>query len=199
MADMETGTSGASAIFKAEHRAKLRDTIAARSFRTGQFTLASGKTSTLYFNLKPTMMTPVGAALGARALLAVALECDADYISGLEMGAVPAIGAMAALGEELGHPVATTFVRKSRKGHGTQQLVEGLGPDESLEGRNVLVIDDVATSGGSILQAIKEVRAAGGVVTHAACLVDRQEGGSELLAEHGVELHGIFTAADFTD
>ena len=176
--------------------AELADLIRTRSFKTGNFTLASGKSSTLYFNMKPTMMHPRGAELSARALLRIARALAVDHVSGLEMGAVPLIGAMAAISSADGRPLSTGFVRKKAKGHGTNDVVEGLAPGETLAGKSVLVIDDVATSGGSILQAIERIREAGGTVEHAACLVDRNEGGAELLAAHGVQLHSVLTAAD---
>ena len=168
----------------------------ARSFRTGNFTLSSGKRSSLYFNMKPTMMDPRGAELSARALLAIARECRADYVSGLEMGAVPLIGSMAAISSADGMPIRTTFVRKAVKAHGSMDKVEGLGPDESLTGRRVLVIDDVATTGASTLVAIEAIRAVGGIVDSAAALVDREEGGAELLAGHGVRLFAALRGSE---
>jgi orotate phosphoribosyltransferase len=180
----------------ADDLAALRDLIRTRSFKRGTFTLSSGKVSSLYFNMKPTMMHPRGAELAARAFLRIVHELSVEYVSGLEMGAVPLIGAMAAISSVKGQPVKTTFVRKKPKGHGTNDVIEGLGPDESLVGKRVLVVDDVATSGGSILQAIERIRSAGGIVEHAACLVDRHEGGAELLMSHGVQLHAVLTAVD---
>lgn len=176
---------------------ELLNLVRERSFKSGNFTLSSGKQSNLYFNMKPTMMHPRGAELAALAFLKIVRRLDVEYVSGLEMGAVPAIGSMAAISSAQGMPVKTTFVRKRAKEHGTKDVIEGLGPNECLEGKKVLVVDDVATSGRSILIAIEEVRKAGGVVEHAACLVNRDEGGPELLADHGVELHSVFTAADF--
>lgn len=174
-------------------RGELFSLIKARSFKTGEFTLASGKKSNLYFNMKPTMMSAKGAALSAQAFLAVMEETDSSYVSGLEMGAVPIIGSMAAISALTGNEIAATFVRKAPKKHGTKDIIEGLGPDESLDGQRVLVVDDVATTGISILQATLAVREANGIVEHAACIVDRQEGATELLAENGVRLHSIFT------
>ena len=182
-----------------DQRSELRDLIAERSFREGDFTLTSGKKSRVFFDLKPTMMTARGAELSARAFLDIVARTNAVQVSGLEMGAVPIIGAMAALSSALDRPVDTSFVRKKAKGHGTQAKLEGLTTDESAAGSRFLVIDDVATTGGSTLQAIEAVRGAGGVVEHAACLVDRQEGGTELLADAGVELHSVFRTSDFLD
>lgn len=178
-------------------RSELLDLIKARSFRQGRFVLSSGKESALYFNMKPTMMSPRGAELAAGAFLEIIQELGIEYIGGLEMGAVPVIGSVAAMSSTQLRPAHTFFVRKKAKSHGTMDLIEGLGPDESLAGKRVLVIDDVATSGKSILQAIEAVRSVGGIVEHASALVDREEGASALLQSEGVELHPIFSAHEF--
>ena len=177
--------------------AELFELIRARSFRTGKFTLSSGRESNLYFNMKPTMMSPRGAELAARAFLGIVARLRPEYVGGLEMGAVPVIGSMAALSSAERKPVKTLFVRKKPKSHGTKDLIEGLGPNEALTGKGVLIVDDVATSGGSIVFAVQAVREAGGLVEHAACLVNRGEGAEDLLMEHGVKLHAVFHANDF--
>ena len=175
-------------------REQLAQLIRTRSYRSGTFTLASGKTSTRYFDLKGTMMHPVGAASSARGMLDLMRQLGCDHVTGLEMGAVPLIGAMAAMADVEGMDISTSFVRKAQKEHGAQSKIDGFATGETLEGRNVLAIDDVATSGGSVLKAALAVREAGGIVEHAAVLVDRQEGGAELLGEHGIALHSLFTA-----
>ncbi|TJV12581.1 MAG: orotate phosphoribosyltransferase, partial [Mesorhizobium sp.] len=81
----------------------------------------------------------------------------------------------------------------------TRDAIEGLGPKEDLEGKVVLIVDDVATSGKSILKAIEEVRRVGGIVGDAACLVDRDEGATALLAQHGVTLHSVLHASEFVE
>ena len=155
--------------------------IRERSFRRGKFRLASGRESELYFNLKPTMMSPKGALLSARALLARIWPEKVGYAGGLEMGAVPVIAALAALSEVEGRPVNTFFVRKQPKGHGTMDMIEGLAPNESLVNTRAIAIDDVATSGGSILKAVDAMRAAGAQVNTALVLIDREEGATEAL------------------
>ncbi|MDQ2860150.1 MAG: orotate phosphoribosyltransferase [Pseudomonadota bacterium] len=180
-----------------EERRELFDIVTARSFRRGLFKLSSGGESTLYFNLKPTMMSPRGAYLAAKSFLDVLERERADYVGGLEMGAVPMIGAVAALGEAEGRPVKTFFVRKQAKDHGTRDLVEGLGPDETLGGRRVVVADDVATSGASLWRAIEAAREAGGQVDCALVLVNREEGAAEFLADRGVRLVTVFSASQF--
>lgn len=175
---------------------ELLEMIRARSMRLGKFTLASGRESDLYLNLKPTMMDPRGARLCAEAFLA-RVPPGTEYVGGIEMGAVPLTAAMAAISDVQGKPVRTFFVRKAVKDHGTRQLVEGLAEGESLEGKRVLVTEDVVTTAGSLLQAVEAVRALGAIVTDALVIVDRQEGGTENLAAHGVKLHSVFVGDDF--
>ncbi len=175
---------------------ELLEMIRRRSMRLGKFTLASGRESDLYLNLKPTMMDPRGAHLCAKALLD-RVPPGSDYVGGLEMGAVPVIAALAALSDIEGRPVRTFFVRKSAKDHGTREVVEGLAAGESLAGKKVLMIDDVATTGGSVVKAIEAARAAGATVEDALVIVDRQEGGAENLAALGVRLASVFVGDDF--
>ena len=181
----------------AQDEAALLALIRTRSFRRGRFKLASGVESDLYFNLKPTMMDPRGAYLAARAFIDRILPENVDYVGGLEMGAVPIIGALAAVSHGEGRPIRTFFQRKSVKEYGAQLAIEGLGPDESLAGKRVLVLDDVATSGGSLIKTIDAARAAGAYVDAALVLVDRQEGASETLAKLGIRLLSVFKASQF--
>ncbi|MBV8799458.1 MAG: orotate phosphoribosyltransferase [Alphaproteobacteria bacterium] len=177
--------------------AVLFEIIRERSFRRGKFRLASGRESELYFNLKPTMMSPKGALLSARALLARIWPESPDYVGGLEMGAVPVIAAMAAVSEAEGRPVKTFFVRKQPKGHGTMDMLEGLAPGETLKNARVMIIDDVATSGGSILKAVDAVRAAGAQVSAALVLIDREEGAAEMLQAQNMRLLSVFRGRAF--
>jgi orotate phosphoribosyltransferase len=175
----------------------LIDVIKQRSYRRGKFRLASGAESEFYFNLKPTMMAPEGAYLCARALLEKIRSETVDYVGGLEMGAVPVIASLAALSHADGAPVKTFFVRKKPKDHGTQDLLEGLAQGETLAGKRVMVIDDVATSGGSIVKAAEVARAAGAVVETALVIIDREEGATEALQKAGIRLLSVLKKRDF--
>jgi orotate phosphoribosyltransferase len=177
---------------------ELLELIKRRSFRRGSFTLSSGRESSLYFNLKPTMMDPRGARLCAAAFLERIRAENVDFVGGLEMGAVPVIGSLAAISDMEGHPVRTFFVRKAQKAHGTRELIEGMGPGESLAGKRVLVLDDVATTGNAILQAAAAARAASALVDSALVLIDREEGAAEALEREGVRLLSVFRAGDFS-
>ena len=179
-------------------REALRTLLATRTLKRGDFLLVSGKRSRIYFNMKATMMTPEGAAQCARGLLSVLEGLDADYVAGLEMGAVPLLGGIAALSWDIGRPIGAVFVRKAAKAHGTSLMVEGLDDTggESLAGKHVVLIDDVATSGGSILKAADQIEAAGGIMKDAIVILDREQGAGANLKERGITLHALFTATD---
>jgi orotate phosphoribosyltransferase len=179
-------------------REALRTLLATRTLKRGDFLLVSGKRSRIYFNMKATMMTPEGAAQCARGLLSVLDGLDADYVAGLEMGAVPLLGGIAALSWDVGRPIGAVFVRKAAKAHGTSLMVEGLDDSggETLQGKHVVLIDDVATSGGSILKAAEQIEAAGGIMKDAIVILDREQGADANLAERGITLHALFTATD---
>ena len=179
-------------------REALRTLLATRTLKRGDFLLVSGKRSRIYFNMKATMMTPEGAAQCARGLLSVLGDLDADYVAGLEMGAVPLLGGIAALSWEVGRPIGAVFVRKAAKAHGTSLMVEGLDDSggETLQGKHVVLIDDVATSGGSILKAAEQIEAAGGIMKDAIVILDREQGADANLKERGITLHALFTATD---
>lgn len=176
---------------------RLFEIIKERSFRKGRFVLTSGRESDLYFNLKPTMADPEGVYLAAKSFIEEARPLSPDYIGGMVFGATPVTGPIAAISFLEGLPLKTFFVRKAAKSHGTMQQIEGLTPNESFKGKRIVVIDDVATSGASIMEAVRLVRAEGAIVTDAIVLVDREEGAKERLAAEGIALHAIFRAREF--
>ena len=162
-----------------EHE-QLRRILKENSLMFGEFTLASGKKSSFYFDSKRTTLQPEGAWLTARAVLKVIRDrgIDAQAIGGLTLGADPIVCPVAALSHVEGPPLRAFIVRKEAKEHGTGRRIEGL-----LEpGSRVVIIDDVVTTAGSTLQAIEAARDAGHTVVAVICLVDREEGGAEKLA-----------------
>src|SRR4051812_420222 len=178
-------------------RQRLAAIIAARSFGRGEITLASGRKSSFYFNLKPTMLDPEGAALLAELTLAALADERIDYVGGLEMGAVPIAGAIAQLSFLKGKPIPAIFVRKKPKEHGARLAVEGLAKGESLAGKRVVVVEDVTTTGGSALKGVEAVRDAGGEVALVFTMVDREEGATETFREAGLPFRALFRAAEF--
>jgi orotate phosphoribosyltransferase len=178
-------------------RARLRDIIHTRSFGHGEIKLVSGGTTNFYFNLKPTMLDAEGVALLAE-LTVEALKNDRiDYVGGLEMGAVPIAGAIAQLSYLKGHPIQAFFVRKKPKEYGARLTVEGLAPGESLQGKRVVVVEDVTTTGGSAIKAAEAVRDAGGEIACVFTMVDREEGATETFREAGIPFRSLFRASEF--
>lgn len=182
----------------AADRARLIEIVRQRSYGSGvEIKLASGRTSNFYFNMKPTMLHPEGSWLIGRLVCATIGPGGADLVGGLEMGAVPIATAATAASHMAGSPMPAFFVRKQAKGHGTQSLIEGLGPGESVAGKRVVVLEDVTTTGGSAMKAIEAVRAAGGTIVSVVTVVDREEGAAETFAEARVSFVPILRASDF--
>jgi len=178
-------------------RVRLREILRAKSLRTGDFTLSSGKKSSYYLDCRLTTMDPHGALLIARLILDKIREqeIDAVAIGGLTLGADPIVAAVAVVSGLEGMPLQAFIVRKEAKGHGMQRFIEGFdGP----AGARVIVVDDVCTSGESILKAAERAEEAGYVVVATFCIVDREEGGSENIRRK-YPLHSIFTAKDLLE
>lgn len=178
-------------------RARLAEIIRTRSFGRGEITLASGRKSDFYFNLKPTMLDPEGAALLAELSLDALKDDNIDYIGGLEMGAVPLAGAIAQLSWMKGQPIAAFFVRKKPKEHGARLSVEGLAKGETLVGKRIVIVEDVTTTGGSALKAAEAVREAGGEIALVFTMVDREEGATETFSEAGLQFRSLYKAGEF--
>ncbi|MCI4365615.1 MAG: orotate phosphoribosyltransferase [Thermoplasmata archaeon] len=157
----------------------------ASAVRFGSFTLASGETSDVYVDVKRAWTDPARLQLLARAL--AARVGTTDRLAGMELGAVPLVVATALV---TGHPYVV--LRKAPKEHGTQQPFEGSIP----RGSHVLLIEDVATTGGSSLRSVEIIREAGGKVDRVVVVVDRESGARERLAAVGVRLESIATLAE---
>jgi orotate phosphoribosyltransferase len=177
---------------------RLVEIIKRRSFSTGSdVTLVSGRSSTFYFDMKPTMLDPEGAHLIATLIIDTLVDAEVDLVGGLEMGAVPLAVAVAAASHARGRPLPAVFVRKQAKEHGARKLVEGLAPGETLQGKRVAVLEDVTTTGGSAFKAIEALRAEGAVIDRVITVVDRLEGAAETFKAASIPFAAILTAADF--
>lgn len=177
------------------NRDRLLALLKERSLMFGDFTLASGKKSSFYFDSKKTTLTAEGALLTAAQVLDVLSRegIEADAIGGMTLGADPIVCPVAALSAAAGRPLDAFIVRKEAKGHGTTRQIEG----DLAEASRVVVVDDVVTTGGSTLRAIEAVEAAGHTVVAVICLVDREEGGAGNLARW--PFHPIFRRAEVFD
>lgn len=175
-------------------RERLIALIAKLSFGRKKIVLASGRESDFYFDMKPTMFHPEGAALLAQMILRRLSSEQVDLVGGLEMGAVPLIATVAAASFAAGRPIPGFFVRKAVKDHGTKKRIDGT---DSLAGKRVAILEDVTTTGGSAIQAVEEVRGAGGEVVLVLSIVDRLEGAQESFAAANVPFDALFTRDDF--
>lgn len=177
----------------AERRGRLLELVRA-CVSQGTVTLASGKTSDFYVDGRLVTLTGEGSVLLGEVILERARALGATAIAGPTLGACPMVTAAGVLAHQRGESFKLTYVRSVAKGHGMQKAVEG--PALSSEDR-VLMVEDVVTSGGSVLRAVERLEAdTGASVLAVLCIVDRQAGGAEAFAESGVPLEALFTRAD---
>lgn len=171
-------------------RPALAKAIRQAAYLTGSFRLRSGQTSSFYwdkyrFESQPALLRAVTDEL-MRRLPAGRF----DRLAGLELGGIPLATALAL---QSGKPCL--FVRKQAKDYGTCSLVEG----GFERGERIVVVEDVITTAGQVVESVGELRKLGLVVEHVLCVIDRQQGGREKLAAIGCELHSVFTLKELEE
>ena len=159
------------------------------AYRKGEYTLSSGKKSDHYVNCKPVTLTGRGLTLASMMLLE---HVDTKVVAGMTLGADPLVSGVAVCSALDMRLVDALIVRKEAKGHGTQAWIEG---PEIPEGTKITVLEDVITTGGSAIKAVKKLRDAGYKVDRIVAVVDRQEDSEADIAmkEEGLELISLFT------
>jgi len=177
--------------------AALKKLLLEKSVRTGTFTLASGQQSDLYIDCRVTALDPFGANLiGDLGWHAVRSKIHSEHlkidaIGGMTLGADP-ISLAVGMTSATKHPAEALqvfTVRKEPKGHGAGKQIEG----NFHAGNNVIVVDDVITTGGSTLKAIDAIERAGGKIAFCLVLVDREEGGRQAIEARGIHVLPLFT------
>jgi len=179
----------------AAQRDRLREMIAEKSVLKGEFKLAAGGDSTIFFDMKQTLLLPEGLALVGNLMLEKVLESEATAVGGLELGACPIVGAIAQASYGGPREIAAFYVRKQPKKTGTQEHIEGYRVGDH---KAVYMVEDVSTTGSSVIKAIESVKRETnceilGVIT----VVDRQQGAVEALAKIGLPLHALYTMSEF--
>lgn len=176
-------------------RQALLNLILEVSFERREVTLASGRKSNFYLDLRQTLMRPKGVSLAGRLVLdRLQSGPPVEAVGGMAVGAVPLVSAVlaAAASDPASDGLLGFFVRKEKKAHGLGRQLEG----GFAAGQSVALVEDTTTTGGSTLEAMEIVEAAGGKVARVICLVDRGEGALEAFAERGVELEALFRRED---
>ena len=173
---------------------RLARLLVEKSYREGDFVLASGRRSDYYFDCRVTALHAEGSWLIGTLFNHMLREMDIKGVGGMTMGADPLVAATTVISHEQGRPLHGLLVRKEAKGHGTGQFVEGLGNFQT--GERVAMLEDVVTTGGSLLKACDRVRDAGLSIVAVCAILDREEGGREKLREAGYDLLALFTRAE---
>jgi orotate phosphoribosyltransferase len=174
-------------------RNALRQLIADKALKFGDFTLASGRKSSYYLDCRLVTLDSAGAALIAEAMLDLLADDLPDLVGGMAIGADPITAAIVTLAGLRKIPLRGVMVRKEAKQHGTGRLVEG----PFHEGESVAIVEDSLTTGGSSLLAIERCEAVGLKVTRVLAIVDRLEGAREAFTQRGYKLTTLFTVRDF--
>ena len=176
-------------------RERLKDMIRERSLKVADepvFRLASGKMSRYYLDLKQITFDPEGAYLIGRLMYELVREFEPTAVGGLTLGADPIAYAVSFVSYMDGSPLKPFVVRKEPKDHGTGRQIEGLVE----KGEKVAVLEDVVTTAGSSLKAVRACRTAGLEVVGVFAIVDREEGGKENLEREGIALYSLFRVSD---
>ncbi|XLQ19990.1 MAG: orotate phosphoribosyltransferase [Candidatus Moraniibacteriota bacterium] len=170
-----------------------------RSYRKGEFTLTSGKTSDFYINGKQTFLEARGAVLIGQCFLRMIQESGLNIsaVAGVPVGATPLVDAISVLSslDETATDLAQIIVRKKTNDHGAGNQIER--PQSVKDGDMVALVDDVITTAGTLIRAIEALEKSGLVVGIVILIVDREEGGKEVLAKAGYDnVHAIFTKSE---
>ncbi len=168
-------------------RLELARSIRQAARLTGRFVLRSGRVSDVYWDKYRFESDPVLLRAIAQGLLELARGLDFERLAGLELGGIPLATAMSL---ESGLPCG--FVRKQPKSYGTRNLIEG----GAVSGERLLVVEDVITTAGQVVDSVQQLRRLGFIVEHVLCVIDREAGGAERLEREGCKLRALFRMSE---
>ncbi len=173
-------------------RERLLELLKGKALEIRKVILSSGRTSDYYMDCKRVTLSPEGAYLTAKLMLEM-ISPEVSAVGGLTLGADPIVSSIAVLSHIQGRDLSALIVRKESKKHGTMNFVEGPALEKNAK---VAVVEDVVTSGASLLNAVDRIAAAGYEPVQALTILDRNEGGKEAIGERGFILRAIFTRDD---
>lgn len=164
----------------------LAKLIYEKAYITGEFLLRSGQISNEYFDkyqfeAEPKLLNEIAKQISGK------LTQKFDGLAALEMGGIPIATAISLI-----TGLSMVFVRKKAKDYGTRLIAEGM----DIKNKELLVVEDVVTSGGQIILSVNELRQAGAIIKYAVCVIDREQGGKENLENAGIELIPLFTMSE---
>ncbi len=174
-------------------RQRLIELFRQHALQFGDFTLASGRKSTYYLDGRLITLHAEGLRLIAEGILDTLADVDFAAVGGMSIGADPIVGGVLTVAAQRGRPLVGFLVRKEVKEHGTKRMVEG----PVQRGSQVVIVDDVITTGGSSLQAIERAQEIGCTVVSAVAVCDRLQGGAEAFAARGIPFRSLLTIRDF--
>ena len=172
---------------------RLQEILLERSYRKGKFKLSSGKESDFYIDGKQTTLSAEGGYLTGRLIFEAIRQSGRkiDAVGGMTLGADPIVSAVSVVSFLEKQPIPAFIVRKESKKHGTEAYIEG--QQNIPAGASVALVEDVVTTGGTLLKVIDRVEAQGYKVGLVVTIIDREEGGAEALAAKGYPLTALFT------
>lgn len=173
---------------------RLAQILLQKSYREGDFVLASGKKSSYYFDCRVTALSAEGSWLIGSLFFDLLKDIAISGVGGMTMGADPLVSSVTTVSYLEKRPLNGLLVRKEPKGHGTNQYVEGLA--NFAAGDNIAVLEDVVTTGGSLLKACKRLEDCGLKIAAVLAILDREEGGREILANAGYNLIALYTRSE---
>lgn len=173
-------------------RTRLLELIQTKALKMNKVILSTGRVSDYYLDCKKVTLMPEGAYYTAKLMIEM-ISGDVSAVGGLTLGADPIVSSIALLSYVYGRNIPALIIRKEPKKHGTMNFIEGPTPEK---GAKVAVVDDVVTSGASLLKVIRRLSDEGFQTAEVLAIIDRQEGGYEAIEAEGYHLKTIFTKAD---
>ena len=174
-----------------EMKRRLAALLLEKSYREGEFTLSSGQKTDYYFDCRQTALHPEGAWLIGNLFAYMIQDIPAAAVGGMTLGADPLVTATSVVARQQGRFLPGLLVRKEAKGYGAKQFIEGLA--NVAPGDRVIMLEDVITSGASVLKACRRAQDAGLTIAAVCAILDREEGGRDAVSAAGFELKSLFT------